>query len=48
MSSFEVEQPILNSPFEEPVEHWQIEEGKAPQRAHGRQGDSQRRKDMKT
>src|SRR6059036_2765534 len=36
MSSFEVEQPILNSPFGEPVEHWQIEEGKAPQRAPGR------------
>ncbi len=27
MSAFEVEQPILNSPFEEPAEHWQIEEG---------------------
>ena len=36
MSSFEVEQPILNSPFGEPLEHWQIEEGKAPQRAQGR------------
>src|SRR6266545_2749171 len=36
MSSFEVEQPILNSPFEEPLERWQIEEGKAPQRAKGR------------
>src|SRR3954447_5135184 len=32
MSSFEVEQPILNSPFEEPSEHWQIEEGQAPTR----------------
>lgn len=36
MSSFEVEQPILNSPFEEPAEHWQIEEGKAPKRIPGR------------
>jgi type III restriction enzyme len=36
MSSFEVEQPILNSPFREPAEHWQIEEGKAPLRAQGR------------
>src|SRR6266540_3967526 len=36
MSSFEVEQPILNSPFEEPLEHWLIEEGQAPQRAQGR------------
>jgi type III restriction enzyme len=32
MTSFEVDQPILNSPFEEPAEHWQIEEGKAPKR----------------
>jgi len=32
MSAFEVEQPILNSPFEEPAEHWQIEEGHAPKR----------------
>ena len=36
MSAFEVEQPILNSPFEEPAEHWQIEEGQAPKRATGR------------
>jgi type III restriction enzyme len=32
VSAFEVEQPILNSPFEEPGEHWQIEEGHAPKR----------------
>jgi type III restriction enzyme len=32
VSAFEVEQPILNSPFEEPREHWQIEEGHAPRR----------------
>ena len=32
MSAFEVEQPILNSPFEEPGEHWQIEEGQSPKR----------------
>ena len=36
MSSFEVEEPILNSPFDEPTEHWQIEEGKPPKRAAGR------------
>ena len=30
MSAFEVEQPILYSPFEEPAEHWQLEEGTAP------------------
>jgi type III restriction enzyme len=32
MTAFEVEQPILNSPFLEPAEHWQIEEGHAPKR----------------
>lgn len=36
MSSFEVEQPILNSPFAEPAEHWRIEEGKAPERIPSR------------
>jgi type III restriction enzyme len=36
MSSFEVEQPILNGPFDEPAEHWQIEEGVEPQRVAGR------------
>jgi type III restriction enzyme len=36
VSAFEVEQPILNSPFAEPAEHWQIEEGASPKRASGR------------
>src|SRR3990172_2509189 len=27
MSCYEVPEPILNSPFEEPAEHWHIEEG---------------------
>jgi type III restriction enzyme len=36
VSSFEVEQPILNSPFREPGEYWQIEEGSPPVRATGR------------
>ena len=36
MSAFEVEQPILNSPFEEPGEHWQIEEGQSPKRLQER------------
>jgi type III restriction enzyme len=36
MSAYEVEQPILNSPFEEPAEHWLIQEGHAPTRAAGR------------
>jgi type III restriction enzyme len=35
-TSFEVDEPILNSPFEEPREHWVIEEGKAPERRVGR------------
>src|SRR5437762_1385872 len=36
MSAFEVDQPILNSPFEEPAEHWQIEEGQTPKRLRER------------
>jgi type III restriction enzyme len=36
VSSFEVEQPILNGPFAEPAEHWQLEEGQPPVRAKGR------------
>ena len=35
-ASFEVEQPILNSAFEEPREYWQIEEGRPPTRQSGR------------
>src|SRR5574341_371859 len=36
MSSYEVPEPILNSPFEEPREHWHIVEGETPQRLPGR------------
>lgn len=36
MRTFEVEQPILNSPFAEPREHWCLEEGHAPRREQGR------------
>jgi type III restriction enzyme len=36
MTAFEVDQPILNSPFEEPAEHWRIQEGTAPKREPGR------------
>ena len=36
MSSYEVPEPILNSPFEEPAEHWHIEEGAFP--SSGRNG----------
>lgn len=36
MSNFEVSDPILSSPFEEPREHWWIVEGEAPERRPGR------------
>jgi type III restriction enzyme len=36
MSAFEVDQPILNSPFNQPAEHWKIEEGEAPTKVAGR------------
>ncbi len=35
-SSFEVPQPILNSPYDEPGEHWRIVEGDPPRREPGR------------
>lgn len=31
-----VENPIINSPYEEPKQHWRIEEGKAPVKQSGR------------
>jgi type III restriction enzyme len=33
---YEVDQPILNSPYEEPKEHWLIVPGETPQRVEGR------------
>src|SRR6266581_1219142 len=36
MSSYEVPEPILNSPFEEPLEHWHISEGELPKKMPGR------------
>lgn len=36
MSEFEVAEPILNSPFEEPGEHWRIRQGEEAQRIAGR------------
>jgi type III restriction enzyme len=36
VSEFEVPEPILNSPFEEPREHWRIRAGELPVRATGR------------
>ena len=36
MNDFEVPEPILNSPFAEPAEHWYIEEGETPERRPGR------------
>lgn len=35
-ASFEVAEPILNSPFEEPREYWYIREGEMPERRTGR------------
>lgn len=36
MSNFEVAEPILNSPFEPPKEHWWIVPGETPERRPGR------------
>jgi type III restriction enzyme len=36
MTDYEVEQPILNSPYEEPREYWNLIEGEAPVRVSGR------------
>lgn len=36
MSDFEVDEPILCSPFEEPGEHWDIRAGETPRRVPGR------------
>ncbi len=36
MSNFEVPEPILNSPFEEPKEYWHIVEGATPEKRPGR------------
>ena len=36
MSAYEVPEPILNNPFDEPQEHWHIVEGETPERRPGR------------
>ncbi len=36
MSAYEVPEPIINTPFEEPKAYWQIEEGKDPELRTGR------------
>ena len=36
MSGYEVPEPILNSPFDEPAAHWHIVEGEMPERRSGR------------
>ena len=36
MPDYEVPEPILNAPFEEPAWHWNIEEGKEPEKRPGR------------
>jgi type III restriction enzyme len=36
VADYEVPEPILNSPFEEPAWHWNIEEGKEAEKRAGR------------
>src|ERR1700687_1565425 len=36
MADYEVPEPILNSPYDEPAEHWNIEEGASPEKGGGR------------
>jgi type III restriction enzyme len=36
MTAYEVPEPILNSPYEEPKEHWHIVEGETPERRSDR------------
>ena len=36
MSTYEVPEPILNAPYDEPAAHWHIEEGTFPERREGR------------
>jgi len=36
MSGYEVPEPIINTPYEEPEAHWNIVEGEAPERLPGR------------
>ena len=36
MTGFEVQEPILNSPYEEPGEYWRIIEGETPEQVPGR------------
>jgi type III restriction enzyme len=36
MSNYQVPEPIINSPFEEPAEHWNIVDGEQPQLLPGR------------
>jgi len=36
MPDYEVPEPILNSPYDEPAEHWNIEGGTSPERRPGR------------
>lgn len=36
MNSYEVPDPILNTPFEKPKQHWFIQEGEQPEKREGR------------
>ncbi len=35
-NEYEVPEPILNSPYEEPAEHWHLRGGELPERRPGR------------
>jgi type III restriction enzyme len=36
VSGFEVPEPIISKPYDEPAEHWHIVEGETPRRLPGR------------
>ncbi|MCI0350291.1 MAG: hypothetical protein L0Z53_12775, partial [Acidobacteriales bacterium] len=36
MNSYEVPDPILNTPFEKPKQYWFIQEGEQPEKREGR------------
>ncbi len=38
MSQYEVPEPIINSPFDEPAKHWHIVDGEAPELREARRG----------
>ena len=47
-AGFEVPEPIQNTPFDEPSEHWLLREGEAPERRQGRRSAGYRDRDPKS